>query len=72
MRNKLFYEVIIANGFTPEALKILTNKKNLRLLELDFKPYNNLSFKSIAGGMLVQDVDNHNFNLNQLKQVKEE
>ena len=69
--SQLFYEVIIANGFTPEALKILANKKNLRLLELDFKSYSNLSFKSIAGGMLVQDVDNHNFNLNQLKQVSD-
>ncbi len=31
--NKLFLEVIIANGFESNALKILKNKKNLRLID---------------------------------------
>ncbi len=64
-----FYEVIIANGFTTEAKQILSAKKNLRLLELNFKASSHLSFKSIAGGMLVQEYDHHNFNIDQLRQV---
>ena len=40
--NKVFLEVIIANGFEKEALKILKKKKNLRIIDA-----NNLSFKSI-------------------------
>ena len=31
--NNIFLEVIIANGFDPEALKILKKKKNLRLID---------------------------------------
>ena len=32
--NKIFIEIVIAEGFTQEALDILTTKKNIRLLEL--------------------------------------
>ena len=31
--NKIFFEVIIANGFAPSALEILKRKKNLRLID---------------------------------------
>ena len=31
--NKLFLEVIIANGFDNNALKIFKNKKNLRVID---------------------------------------
>ena len=31
--NKIFFEVIVANGFDNEALKILKKKKNLRLID---------------------------------------
>ncbi len=31
--NKIFLEVIVANGFDNEALKILKNKKNLRIID---------------------------------------
>jgi phosphoribosylaminoimidazolecarboxamide formyltransferase/IMP cyclohydrolase len=40
--NKLFLEVIIANGFEKDALKILKKKKNLRLIDAT-----NYSFKEI-------------------------
>ena len=31
--NKIFLEVVIANGFDKEALKILKSKKNIRLID---------------------------------------
>ena len=40
--NKLFFEVIIANGFDNDALKLLKKKKNLRLIDAT-----NYSFKEI-------------------------
>ena len=40
--NKLFLEVIIANGFDKDALKLLKKKKNLRLIDAT-----NYSFKEI-------------------------
>ena len=33
MLNKIFLEVIVANGFDKKALKILKSKKNLRLID---------------------------------------
>ena len=40
--NKIFLEVIVANGFEKSALKILKSKKNLRLIDAT-----NYSFKEI-------------------------
>jgi phosphoribosylaminoimidazolecarboxamide formyltransferase/IMP cyclohydrolase len=55
-----FYECIVAPAFDDEAKEILSTKKNLRLLELDFNnmkvnPYN---IRSILGGILIQEKDN--------------
>ena len=55
----LFMEVVIAPGFDSSALKILSKKKNLRLLatgNLKAEP-NEIDAKKIGGGMLVQDRD---------------
>ncbi len=56
---KVFYEIIIAPSFSPEALAILTAKKNLRLLQLDDisakLPAGTYDMKKVAGGLLVQD-----------------
>jgi phosphoribosylaminoimidazolecarboxamide formyltransferase/IMP cyclohydrolase len=56
-----FVEVIIAPDFEPEALEILTKKKNLRLLKLHapFTPAENgQTIRQIGGGILVQNRDN--------------
>lgn len=56
-----FVEVIIAPDFTPEALEILTQKKNLRLLKLHapFEPARDAqTLRQIGGGLLVQNRDN--------------
>ncbi len=58
---EIFTEVIIAPGASEEAIKIVGAKKNLRLLLTDALPdprAKGLTFKSIAGGMLVQSRDN--------------
>lgn len=55
----IFLEVVIAPKFTEEALEILTQKKNIRLLEIDMTIDNaEQEFVSVSGGYLVQDKDN--------------
>lgn len=56
---KKFVEIIIAPEFTPEALDILAKKKNLRLLVTPVKQEKTGEklYRSVSGGMLVQDED---------------
>jgi phosphoribosylaminoimidazolecarboxamide formyltransferase/IMP cyclohydrolase len=54
----LFVEVIIAPGFEPEALKLLQQKPNIRLLEIDVaKDSVTFDIRKIQGGVLVQEKD---------------
>ena len=56
--NKIFLEVIIANGFDPGALKILKKKKNLRLIDADqFKLSENFKINSHNNAFLIQNED---------------
>jgi len=59
--SNLFLEVIIAPGFTKEALDVFGKKKNLRLLELkglDKKiDRMGMIFRSVVGGFLSQERD---------------
>jgi len=59
--SNLFLEVIIAPGFTKEALDVFGKKKNLRLLELkglDKKvDRKGMIFRSVIGGFLSQERD---------------
>ncbi len=54
-----FVEVLLAPGFDPDALEVLTQKKNVRLLELPEwpEPAGGLEAKPVIGGVLVQDRD---------------
>ncbi|MBC9953129.1 bifunctional phosphoribosylaminoimidazolecarboxamide formyltransferase/IMP cyclohydrolase [Leucobacter sp. cx-42] len=54
----IFTEVVIAPGFEPEALAILTKKPSIRLLALpaDFSQ-NPLEMRQVSGGFLLQDAD---------------
>ena len=56
--SEVFTEVLAAPGFSPEALEILSKKKNLRILELsgDYK-LPNREIRQISGGVLVQEPD---------------
>jgi phosphoribosylaminoimidazolecarboxamide formyltransferase/IMP cyclohydrolase len=58
---KIFTEVIVAPSASDEAQRIIATKKNLRLLvtgSLADPKASGLTFKSVAGGMLVQSRDN--------------
>ena len=54
-----FLECVIAPSFAPGALAILKEKKNVRLLELAHltQKVDQLDFKRVSGGLLVQDDD---------------
>jgi phosphoribosylaminoimidazolecarboxamide formyltransferase / IMP cyclohydrolase len=55
--SKLFVEAIAAPAFSPEALAILTGKKNLRLVQVDPVSRAEPVLKSITGGILAQTPD---------------
>jgi phosphoribosylaminoimidazolecarboxamide formyltransferase/IMP cyclohydrolase len=56
--SKIFLEVIVAPGYDSEALAILKQKKNLRVLKFTTKPQNKHTLVSVDGGLLVQSEDN--------------
>ena len=68
---KVFAEIVIAPSYEPEALEILSAKKNLRVLELgEVKPLEpKLEYKYVDGGVLAQDADVKTINKEDLKVV---
>lgn len=56
--HQIFLEIVIAPAFEPAALDILTKKKNIRLMTLDFvaNPVET-EMVSVLGGLLVQEQD---------------
>ena len=58
--SEIFLEIVIAPSYEPEAFEVLSQKKNIRLLELDtvskvsHRGYNT---KKVYGGLLVQEYD---------------
>ncbi len=62
-KEKIFVDVILAPSFESEALEILKQKKNMRILKLgDFldkrdEIYKNLEIRSTLGGVLIQEYD---------------
>jgi phosphoribosylaminoimidazolecarboxamide formyltransferase/IMP cyclohydrolase len=57
--SKQFIEVLLAPGFEPDALELLSEKKNVRLLELADWPAasRELEGKPVLGGLLLQTRD---------------
>ncbi|GIG26277.1 bifunctional phosphoribosylaminoimidazolecarboxamide formyltransferase/IMP cyclohydrolase [Cellulomonas denverensis] len=53
----VFTEVVVAPGYDPQALEILSRKKNLRLLVVDGVPGAGTELRPISGGALVQESD---------------
>jgi phosphoribosylaminoimidazolecarboxamide formyltransferase/IMP cyclohydrolase len=69
-----FYEVIIAPSFSEKAVEVFSKKKNLRLIKTGkFKsgeertPYK--TYRSVVGGLLVQDADTKLLDKDKLKVV---
>jgi phosphoribosylaminoimidazolecarboxamide formyltransferase/IMP cyclohydrolase len=70
--SKLFAEVIVAPKISEAALKVLSGKKNLRILETGTLPdpaAPGLVVKAIAGGFLLQSRDTGRVSLDGLKVV---
>ncbi len=56
--SQLFLEVIVAPGFSAEALDVLQRKQNLRLMAVDPNAAaENFEVKAVEGGFLVQETD---------------
>ncbi len=64
--SKIFVEIVIAPNFSDRTLEILKKRKSLRILKLkvnanSIETINRWKFKSINGGMLVQERDQTNW-----------
>jgi len=70
---KIFIEIVIAPGYTPEAYEILSKKKNIRIMTLENieekAPSADIDIKKVGGGILVQKIDNTLYDENDLKVV---
>ncbi|MBF0479286.1 MAG: bifunctional phosphoribosylaminoimidazolecarboxamide formyltransferase/IMP cyclohydrolase [Candidatus Omnitrophica bacterium] len=66
-----FMECVIAPAFSKTALEILTQKKNVRLIEFDLKGLKRggVDFKKVYGGLLLQDKDELEITAKDLKVV---
>lgn len=72
--NKIFLEVIIAPSYSQQAMDILTQKKNIRILQLkDIEKSipNSFVAKSVLGGLLLQDADQELYDDEMLEVVTE-
>lgn len=55
--NKIFFEIIIAPDFDPNALEILQTKKNRIILKEKSFDFPRIQFRSMLNGVLTQDKD---------------
>jgi len=67
--NKLFFEIILATDYSPEALEILQSKKNRIILKKNSDNIEQKSYKSILNGCLTQDYDNITDNIKDFNYV---
>ncbi|HEU0041404.1 MAG TPA: bifunctional phosphoribosylaminoimidazolecarboxamide formyltransferase/IMP cyclohydrolase, partial [Jiangellaceae bacterium] len=54
---EIFTEVVVAPGFDPAAIEVLTGKKNIRLLRVPGAAARAVETRSISGGLLMQVID---------------
>lgn len=71
--NKIFIEIVVAPSFSQEAMDILMQKKNIRLLQLggvsDKVAPGTYDMKKVLGGLLVQDYNHELLSMDELKFV---
>jgi len=67
--NKTFVEVVLAPDYAADALAVLQQKKNIRLLKVKSDEPLALQHRQIGGGFLVQDKDVHYLRPEDLKVV---
>ncbi len=68
---KTFIEAVAAPDYTPEALAVLSAKKNLRLVCVTRPAREELVIRTISGGYLAQTPDVHRFERSQARVVTE-
>ena len=67
---KQFSEVIIAPDYSKEALSVFNKKTNIRVLKVPLlETHNQLDYKKIGGGWLVQTKDKHKLIISECKVV---
>ncbi len=55
---RMFYEIVVAPGYTPEGLTVLKGKsKELRILEAQPRSKGGASYRQVGGGWLYQQAD---------------
>ena len=68
-----FVEVLVAPGYAADALAVIAQKKNVRVLELPLPasgpPAGDWDFKRVRGGLLVQSVDDRRIDAGDLRVV---
>ncbi len=69
--DEIFYEVLIAPSYDPEALEILRKKKNRIILSSKSVDAPQRMYKSLLNGVIVQDVDTRKESPEDLKIVTE-
>jgi len=76
--SKQFVEVLMAPGYTPEALEVFKAKVNVRILQIALPPggasdwdngRNAVDIKRIGSGLLMQTADNRGLSMDELKVV---
>lgn len=72
--SKQFVEVLMAPGYTPEALEVFKSKVNVRILKISLPAElgasrNAVDIKRVGSGLLMQTADNHELTLAELKVV---
>jgi phosphoribosylaminoimidazolecarboxamide formyltransferase / IMP cyclohydrolase len=71
--NRLFLEIIIAKGYDQDALQVLKQKKNLRIITyLDPIQSDDMEMVSIDGGILIQEKDKKDFDFSEFNVVTEQ
>lgn len=60
--NKIFVEIVVAPSYSDQAIEVLTQKKNIRVLVLEdiLEKQGKYAYdlKKVSGGLLIQDIDN--------------
>lgn len=54
---KIFVEIVIAPDFDGDAVEVLEQKKNLRIIKCEARPTNDYEIAKLDGGILVQSAD---------------
>ncbi len=76
--SKQFVEVLMAPGYTPEALEVFKSKVNVRILQIELPPggatdwghgRNAVDVKRIGSGLLMQTADNRELAVDEIKVV---